>query len=421
MTDNRTYGPDQDISVLVEAILDNIIQTPEKLHALTLMSPEQFTYLCVKFAKRVTERNLYRLFWDDDDDAGASDPETHTKMYIRHALLMSLTRKKEASAEEFLDVTFGVDQGTARRYLKVADGVLAEILPTARNYTATIRKIYERRDDTGANAGPRTPDPERPGPPSTPGPPAPVAATDDPPTPAIIGMPTGGSAIPGIPAGPTLEAAASKQLSTRVATATDGTNTPAERTSDAGWNRAIYSGKKKAHTYNTNTTAAPDGMIIHISETVPGSANGPTLFRESPADFGALSDPETNPETPGEDHRPINIHDRGHRGIQKDTPGAEARIGIKPNTGSDPETGGLTRRDLDHNAEATRARIVIKHAISRIKQYRITTKPYLGTPDQFNDELNVVTGLVNLMHGWDRIVKSEDPALVAALGAWRTR
>ena len=47
------------------------------------------------------------------------------------------------------------------------------------------------------------------------------------------------------------------------------------------------------------------------------------------------------------------------------------------------------------------------------------TRPYHGTPDQFNDELNVVTGIVNLKHGWDRIIKSEDPDLVARLGAWR--
>ena len=211
-----------------------------------------------------------------------------------------------------------------------------------------------------------------------------------PPAPTIIGAPSSGDAIPGTLAGPALEAAADGQLSTRVATITDGTHTPAERTNDPDWNRATYSGKNKAHTYNTNITTAPDGTIIGISETVPGSTNDLTLLRESPADFGALSDPETNPETPGEDHRPINIHDRGHRGIQKDTPGAEARIGIKPNTGSDPETGGLTQEDLDHNTEVTRVRIVVEHAIGRIKQYRITTKPYHGTPGQFNDELNVV-------------------------------
>ena len=64
-----------------------------------------------------------------------------------------------------------------------------------------------------------------------------------------------------------------------------------------------------------------------------------------------------------------------------------------------PKTGGLTQRGLGHNAEVTRARITVERAIGRIKQYRIMmTRPYHGTPDQFNDELNVVIGLVNLKH-----------------------
>ena len=48
------------------------------------------------------------------------------------------------------------------------------------------------------------------------------------------------------------------------------------------------------------------------------------------------------------------------------------------------------------------------------------TRPYHGTPDQFNDELNVVTGLVNLKHRWDWIKSKEDPALMAKLASWRT-
>ena len=46
------------------------------------------------------------------------------------------------------------------------------------------------------------------------------------------------------------------QLSTRVATITDGTHTPVERSKNSAWNKATYSGKKKTHTYNTNITIA---------------------------------------------------------------------------------------------------------------------------------------------------------------------
>ena len=348
MTKNRTYGPERDTNMLVLANLDGIIQDPKRLRATTMMSPEQFDYLCVRFAERVAERGIYRLFWDDD--LRASDPGTRSRLYIRHALLMSLLHKKEAITEAALGAIFGIDQGTASRYLKVVNGVLAEILPTARNLTEIIRGIYERRsgaeggaeDETAKSgteppfrAGSPTPvpaaaagpAPERPGPLSTSGPPAPVAATDEPPAPTVIGAPADSNGIPGILAGPVLEEARGL-LSTRVATITDGTHTQVERSQDPDWNKVTYSGKKKAHTYNTNITTTPDRIVIHISDTVPGSTNDLTLLRESPPDFGSLSDAAADPDTP-EDERPIHIYDRGYQGIQKDTPGAEIWMGLK--------------------------------------------------------------------------------------------
>ncbi len=105
MTKNRTYGPERDIHMLVLANLDGIIQDPKRLRATTMMSPEQFDYLCVRFAERVAERGPYRLFWDDD--LRASDPGTRSRLYIRHALLMSLIHKKEASTEAFLGPSSG--------------------------------------------------------------------------------------------------------------------------------------------------------------------------------------------------------------------------------------------------------------------------------------------------------------------------
>ena len=129
------------------ANLDGIIQDPKRLRAVTMLGLEQFDYLCVRFAQRVAERGLYRLFWNDD--ARASDSGTRSKLYVRHAPLMSLPHKKEANTEATLGVFFGIDQGTADRYLKVVNGVLAEILPTARNLTETIRGIYARMVEPG--------------------------------------------------------------------------------------------------------------------------------------------------------------------------------------------------------------------------------------------------------------------------------
>ncbi len=140
---------------------------------MTLLEPEQFDYVCAKFAERLAEMGLDRLFWDDD--LQPSDPGTRSKLHIRHALPMHLYHKKEANTEASLGTFFGIDQSTVSGYLKVAGGVLAEILPTARNYAAMIKKIYERRDDdagTNAYAGLRTPGSEQSGPPPPSRPPA---------------------------------------------------------------------------------------------------------------------------------------------------------------------------------------------------------------------------------------------------------
>ena len=76
MTKNRTYGPERDMRMLVLANLDGIIRDPKRLRAVTMLDPEQFDYLCVRFAQRVAERGLYRLFWDDD--TRTSDPGTRS-------------------------------------------------------------------------------------------------------------------------------------------------------------------------------------------------------------------------------------------------------------------------------------------------------------------------------------------------------
>ena len=226
-TKNRTCGPAWDEHILVLANLDKIIQNPKNLYS-TLLDPELFDYLCVKFAERLAELGLHRLFWDDDNRS--SDSGTRSKLYIRHAILLSLFHKKTANAECVMGTIFGIDQSTVSRYLKVVNEVLAEILPTSRNLTKIIRDNYARDDttkgepakpkaemtlqDNPTTAATRTA-PERPGPLSTSGPPIPLAASDEPPAATIIGAPVDGKGIPGILAGPTLESC-DGQLSTRV-------------------------------------------------------------------------------------------------------------------------------------------------------------------------------------------------------------
>lgn len=130
------------------ANLNGIIQDPKRLRVTIMLGPEQLDYICVRFAERVAERDPCRLFWDDD--LRVFDPGTRSRLYIRHTLLILLHRK-EASTETVLGVFFGMERGTVNGYLKVVNGVLAEILTIARNLAEIIRGVYG--GDGGAKGG----------------------------------------------------------------------------------------------------------------------------------------------------------------------------------------------------------------------------------------------------------------------------
>ena len=66
----------------------------------------------------------------------------------------------------------------------------------------------------------------------------------------------------------------------------------------------------------------------------------------------------------------------------------------------------LTAEQKAHNHLVNSTRVLVEHSIGRIKRYARLTDPYDGTIGQFNQEFNVITGLVNLHLLWDRIDKS---------------
>ncbi len=66
-----------------------------------------------------------------------------------------------------------------------------------------------------------------------------------------------------------------------------------------------------------------------------------------------------------------------------------------------PKNKKLTQQQKMHTKKVNRIRVRIEHAIGRIKQYRITSQPYIGTDEEFHDELVVLTGLVNFDLLWD--------------------
>ena len=109
-------------------------------------------------------------------------------------------------------------------------------------------------------------------------------------------------------------------------------------------------------------------------------------------------------DTPEPD-RPALYVDKEYQGISGYYPGATIRQPARRRPNSDRQTWGLTADDLALNKEINGTRIVVEHAIGMIKRYRITTRPFWCTPKELNDELNIISGLVNLNLDWDRIKK----------------
>ena len=71
-------------------------------------------------------------------------------------------------------------------------------------------------------------------------------------------------------------------------------------------------------------------------------------------------------------------------------PGAEW---IRPHR--KPPKKELTTKKKAENTRISRERVVVEHAIGRLKNYAILRDPFRGTLGEYNRQINIVSGLVN--------------------------
>ena len=320
-------------------VFDGIISDESSLHSATLCSREEFRYILERTGACAIASGDMPLF--RDDESRASDPGNRRKLRFRHALLMSLIRKKDNPTQGTLQAIFGVDQTSVCRYLKVMDRILASVLPTARNVSKEIAACKTKEEFKRMVPGP------------------------------------GGGDV-----------------------TADGTHCPVQRPSEKTVRRMIYSGKKKRFTYNTNVYTNADGVVIGISRSSVGSTGDTTLLREDPMPFGRWTESMRDGSTPEEDRIRVWV-DRGYQGTGRDLPGATLMIPYKRSKNHRI----LTAEQKEHNHLVNSTRVRVEHSIGRLKRYARLADPYDGTISQFNYEFNVITGLVNLHLLWDRIDK----------------
>jgi hypothetical protein len=161
---------------------------------------------------------------------------------------------------------------------------------------------------------------------------------------------------------------------TEVVAIVDATEQPTQRPQDEERQKQHYSGKKKRHTLKTQIVVGPDGEIMEVSETVPGSQHDKKLYDQS-----GVGDQLDEDEA--------IMGDSGFQGIQK------AHRAVLPD--KKPKGGELTRAQRKRNHRISQKRIVAENTIAQLKTFRVLYHVYRHAREAYNDCFRIVAALVN--------------------------
>lgn len=165
----------------------------------------------------------------------------------------------------------------------------------------------------------------------------------------------------------------------------DATEQEIPRPRGKGKRRTHYSGKKKRHTVKTQITVNGDGLIVHKTPHARGSRHDYSLFRWR------------HPRLPGEVCLGLDL---GYDGVQNDYPGLNALVPFK-RRGPGRGKRGVKARELTSEQKAfnqwlSGERVVVEHAISRLKKFRIMAQEFRNRLKHYDVMTDIVCGLVNL-------------------------
>ncbi len=139
--------------------------------------------------------------------------------------------------------------------------------------------------------------------------------------------------------------------------------------------KSHYSGKKKRHTVKTQVMVNKKGVIIHKTPYARGRRHDYDLFKDC------------HPVVPPE----VEVGmDSGYQGVQKDFPELNTRLPEKK-----PKGKPRTRKQRRHNKKLARERVVVEHAIRRIKEHKIMGGKFRNRLARYNTVSSIACGLVN--------------------------
>jgi len=148
------------------------------------------------------------------------------------------------------------------------------------------------------------------------------------------------------------------------------------RPKDKRRRKSYYSGKKKKHTVKTQYMVNGDGLILHKTGHDKGRKHDYALFKDK------------HPETPPDVEKYVDL---GYKGVQKDFPERKWVIPVKKR-----RKRNLTRRERRYNRKIARKRVIVEHAISRVKKFNIMGNRFRNRLKHYDNASDIVCGLVNL-------------------------
>jgi hypothetical protein len=154
----------------------------------------------------------------------------------------------------------------------------------------------------------------------------------------------------------------------------DATEQPTQRPQEEEAQKQHYSGKKKRHTLKTQIVVGPDGEIMEVSETVPGSRHDKKLYDES-----GVGDQLDEDEAMMGDSAFQGIH-KAHKAVLPD---------------KKPKDGKLTDAQKKRNHRISQKRIVVENTLAQLKIFRVLYHVYRHAREAYNDFFRIVAALVN--------------------------
>ncbi len=157
---------------------------------------------------------------------------------------------------------------------------------------------------------------------------------------------------------------------------TDCTKQQIPRPKNRKKRRLYYSGKREKHTVKNLYTANQKGLIIYKTKRGQrGRKHDYKIYKKNHADI------------PKE---VVSMFDLGFLGVENDFSEQKSSLPVKKEKGCE-----LTAEEKEYNKNHSTKRIVIEHAICRIKKYKIKNDVFRNRLRKHNKVSDIVSGLVN--------------------------